>query len=371
MADSKKNGEKILYLEVLRVLAICFVIFNHTGKYGFFLFAEWPLGSLPFWLYSYVSLFCKFAVPVFFGISGILMLGKPAEPLKKIFMRVGKILLILVVYSLLYYLYDLYNRPWLDFSFEYYWQMLYSANLKYHLWYLYAYVAFLLTVPFVQAMVKNMENRHFYYMFALAIVFGGVVPTLEYWLNRGAFTMNDSLRVKWLFSSAVLYPCVGYFIHNRIDIKKCTKALIGLWILNIGTIMLEAYLTYHRMDATGVLLEWECQDYFELYAVVNCATVMLTVRWVMDRVKLPVWVKKIIVSLGSCTFGIYLWHTFFRDFVIGEEVLFDNAIASMRAIGMNFMLTTWIACFAVLILSYVVTWILSKIPILRKLVGFK
>ena len=77
--------KKLLYIEFLRAAAIFFVIFNHTATEGFLLFTKYPTDNIQYWLYLAISIFCKFAVPVYFMISGALLLGKD-EPLKvKIF----------------------------------------------------------------------------------------------------------------------------------------------------------------------------------------------------------------------------------------------------------------------------------------------
>ena len=58
-----KEKNKIIYLEILRIIAAFFVIFNHTGNDGFFLFSLKSSNHLPFWIYAFISVFCKFAVP--------------------------------------------------------------------------------------------------------------------------------------------------------------------------------------------------------------------------------------------------------------------------------------------------------------------
>ena len=49
---SRSSGRKV-YLEAARILAAFFVIFNHTGASGFFLFAQRPWGSAAFWVYLF------------------------------------------------------------------------------------------------------------------------------------------------------------------------------------------------------------------------------------------------------------------------------------------------------------------------------
>lgn len=70
-----QGGGRLHYIEFLRVVACFFVIFNHTSIKGFFLFATADPGSLKFWLYLFISVFCKLSVPLFFAISGTLMLS--------------------------------------------------------------------------------------------------------------------------------------------------------------------------------------------------------------------------------------------------------------------------------------------------------
>ena len=63
-----------LHIEFLRILACLFVIFNHTD--GFYIYAGCDLQAPPFWIYLALSVFTKFAVAMFFSISGALLLPK-------------------------------------------------------------------------------------------------------------------------------------------------------------------------------------------------------------------------------------------------------------------------------------------------------
>lgn len=71
--DNKRN---LLHIELIRIIAAYFVIFNHTGKRGFFLFSVYERGSLQYWVYMILSIFCKISVPLFFMIAGALLLKK-------------------------------------------------------------------------------------------------------------------------------------------------------------------------------------------------------------------------------------------------------------------------------------------------------
>ena len=63
--------KRIGYIDVLRILACLAVIYNHAS--GFFLFGDQEPGGLLYRLELCLSISCKFAVPVFFAISGALI----------------------------------------------------------------------------------------------------------------------------------------------------------------------------------------------------------------------------------------------------------------------------------------------------------
>lgn len=62
MQNSNRN---YLYIEILRIIACFFVIFNHTYTKGFMLFSTRQIGSLSYWIYMFISVFCKVSVPLF------------------------------------------------------------------------------------------------------------------------------------------------------------------------------------------------------------------------------------------------------------------------------------------------------------------
>ena len=73
------NRRTLLHIELIRIIAAYFVIFDHTGKRGFFVFSVYERGSLQYWVYMILSIFCKILVPLFFMIAGALLLKKVIE----------------------------------------------------------------------------------------------------------------------------------------------------------------------------------------------------------------------------------------------------------------------------------------------------
>lgn len=157
----KKNSS----IELLRIVAMFFVIFNHTWNLGWTLFATYPVGSFQFFFYMPIAVFCKFSVPVYFMISGALLLNKEetAQRLKK---RIIRMTIVLLSISLLYYVYDALigniqiksiNEMFVDFFCK-----ILSGSTKYNLGFLYSYIAFLLILPFLRILAKNIKNNNIY-----------------------------------------------------------------------------------------------------------------------------------------------------------------------------------------------------------------
>lgn len=360
------TNNKYLYLEVIRIIACFFVVFNHTGDYGFSAFCKEPVGSVAFWIYMIPSVFCKFSVPIFFAISGALMLNRPEESLKKTWGRVLKIVIILAVFSLGYSAYDVYKSETAVFSLKNFLIALYSKKLKYHLWYLYQYIGYLIVLPFLKAIVKNLEDKYFYYMFGLAILFSGLIPTIEYLTNNGEYAMNAYLKPAWLLGNTVLYPCLGYFMHHRLDLDAIKKKLPILWGANAVAIAITCYMTHKKGVQMNVFSEAKSQDFHIYFVAINCVAIFLTIRYIFERIKVPRLCEKIILSLGACTFGIYLWHVFFR-----KHELFLTITEQFYDWGWNRLLVGFVMTFLVMLLSYITTFVMAQVPGLRKLVGFK
>lgn len=89
---------RLLHPDILRILAIYLVAFNHTGDRGYMLFAN-SAGSALYFPYMAFSVLCKIAVPIFFMISGALLLPKE-ESFKQLFQkRVLRMAVVLILNS--------------------------------------------------------------------------------------------------------------------------------------------------------------------------------------------------------------------------------------------------------------------------------
>lgn len=102
--SAKNSYKRKTYIDFLRLIAIYMVLFNHTGMRGFILYTV-AKNSVLYPLYFFNTIFIKIAVPLFFLITGALLLDRE-ESIKKIIQnRFLKYAIVLLVSSVIAYIY--------------------------------------------------------------------------------------------------------------------------------------------------------------------------------------------------------------------------------------------------------------------------
>lgn len=351
---------RIVYLDVLRIFAVFFVIFNHSRTDGFFLFAEREWGSAAFWCYMFFSIFCKMSVPLFLMISGALMLNRENEPLPILWRkRIGRILVILIVFVVGNALVDWKNfqisiRPLELFKTIYTGSSGGHTFWYGHLWYLYVYMAYLCCLPFLRSLVKNLENKYFVYMICIALVVDGVLPAAEYFLSYGCVSVTGDVLPDWLLADIVLYPCIGYFLEHRLTLRK--RDLVLVWLANLAGFAVTELLIYRQAILTQVLNAEVSQGFHSMFVLLNCMAIFMTVKYCFTTYSVPQCLKKVIRSMGQCTFGIYLIHSMIQESQAMRSLLL---FLTMR---MNSLLACFLQCGCIMLLGYGITLVLKKIP---------
>lgn len=305
------QSHKFVYIEAMRILAIIFVIFNHTNTTGFVHFVRHEPGDFLFWLNLFFAVFCKFGVSLFFMISGAMMLRKPQQPIKTtIKNKVLKYFLILCFFSAFYAFSD-HILLGTEIQVNTFFTQLYSSNLKYQLWYLYAYIAFLILMPVLKSWCQNMEDKHFIYIIVIHFIYR-MITIIQYFLFNGKTVINTNI-VPSLPMNIVVLPMIGYFVENRIKIETVKKFLAPLWLLNIICIGLCCYTTYIKGLNTGTFSEKDSQTFFSTFTFINSMTIYLTIKYLFNRIRFSEYVQRVICYVGSLCFGIYLFHPLFKD----------------------------------------------------------
>lgn len=350
------GSDRKVYFDALRVLAIFGVLFNHTNTRGFAIFTI-ATDSVLFPFYLFCAVVCKIAVPIFLMITGALLLERE-EPISVILKkRFCKFFFVLLCTALIIYLYFL-KWNFAEFSFKAFIQQFYSTNITASLWYLYAYLAYILTLPFLRRMARNMQNKDYLYLTGLMLLIS-LLRSMELLVGDYQLQFNEHFDL-FITAEIVYYPLMGDFLANKLEEKKLTGKLV-LISCAVGLVFVAAncWLT---CVWCGHLGEWEyqtCQNFLNRFIFVPAASTFLLFRFIFMKVSFGDKIRKVITYLGSCTFGIYLFERIYR-----EKTLF--VFDALEPVMPRFVACLiWIAC--AFLVGLAVTAIAKKLPLLRKI----
>ena len=351
---------KKVWLELLRIFAVFLVIFNHTGDYGFHYFATLD-GGYRYWLFMGCSALTVMNIPIFYMISGSLLMGKE-EPLKVVWRkRVLRYALVILIFTFVQYLYlcatseDGFRetfRVW-----DWFVTML-SENIIVPYWFLYEYLGFLVMLPLYRRMVQNMKEDEFYYLFLLYIIFTGALPIVEYLLTRWHTILNISFNIAYITGDLLVYPALGYFLTRKP--KPTGKQLALLWVLSALCVVYTCLMTQFKIDYVHRLSEAQVGTFFKMLICIPAATVFLTFRKLFEDAHFHPGVEKLFLSMGSCVFGIYLLEQISRNLLYPVGMVMVDHMPNFVA--------TFFYCILVLLSTYLVVFVLKKIPGLKKLI---
>lgn len=300
-------AQKKIHLEALRVLAIIFVVFNHTPAFGF------PLSANADASWSELFMLCtsiadKIAVPVFFMISGALLLAKKEALSVLLKKRVLRMLIVLMIFLLA------------QNAFSYFSETLTLKQAAGNIlkgdtpapatWFLYAYLGFLLMLPLLRLLVEKMETQHFIYLVALHVILVEFIPVSHTPLTP----LNGWLPLTALHGNLInIYPyaLLGYYLEHRVMLRDISKkAFVMLVSASLFAILIGALLTMSPLLISGHAPS-EYRSCFLGAILIPCIFIYLASRK-LSEIPLPKWFICMITLLGSGCFTVMLTENIFR-----------------------------------------------------------
>lgn len=337
-----------IHLEILRLIAIYFVIFNHTGVNAFQAYSTKEPGSLLYNMYLIMAIVCKIAVPLFFMISGATLLGKTESIKDLYFKRVFKIVEVLLLFSFIQYIRINTNFDIVDFT-----QKIYQKSIITQYWFLYAYIAFLIILPILRIIAKNIDKKEVIYLFLLWIVSDLLISFFE---NTLQIYRNVNLTIP-LFKTIIIYPILGYSCEKFFDEVNKKLVIIILFIITIFATIFTIVLTNFEISKTGDLLT---QKYIGTYILPHTVLAYLTIKYIVDSVNIHEKIARTIAWCGSCVMGIYLLETFLHSFMYKFAYITKGIIGTMPAfLG---------GIFVAILIGLILVSILKHIPIIKHII---
>ena len=338
--------QKKLNLEILRVLAIILVIYNHTRSDGYTLYQS-TNNSWTYYSSLILSIFCKVAVPIFFMISGATLLGKK-ESIREVYQkRVMRMVLVILLFTFLQYLRIVRGSPENGFSIVTYLAYCYSGNIIEPYWFLKSYLSMLLILPLLRILAQNMKKEHFYLLLGIRMM-STLITVIHL---RTGYSMNVTLLTNTDF---VFYPLIGYYLDciefgERTSKKRMVYgglAIAGLLLLNVIIVTMYHQRTGQYNESLNTVTGW-------------MITLLVFLSFKEIHIK-GQHVSKFWGTLGECTFGLYLIEDVVRNQIEKLMQWIRPVCGPMTACLLFVLLST--------VSGLVVIWLVRKLPYVKKLI---
>lgn len=344
------------YIDALRIVAIFGVLYNHTNRRGYYLYA-FSDARICQDFYIGIATLAATAVPIFFMISGALLLQKK-ESLKELFQkRILKMVLVLLVFSGIQYVLLLLEEC-VTFSRKAVVQAVLQDGVIPSYWFLYAYIAYLLLLPILRKVAEVMSKQDYFYLFALLLLVEGFLPMV---LNlAGIGGTNYFFSIPFL-NPIIIYPLLGYYLEQYMKesyYNKKTNIIVGLCMAVVVLFFI-------------AMTQWRGLPYEEFTTydkgLYTCSFTMLLdvgiyyfVKYFDLRKQHSMKYDQMLHSMGECAFGIYLIEQPIRE---RSSFIYDGL---SPVIGRFPACIVWVIC--IFIVAYSIVAILRRIPVVRKLI---
>lgn len=284
-------------ISVLRIAATLAVILLHTCNTITNNSADYLITDSQHYVLTSITFLMNWAVPVFFMISGALLINGNKEINYDLVLRkyCKRILLALIVFGIPFSMMEIFmNTRTLSLS------MIPKACLNIltgnswgHLWYLYVLIGLYLVLPVINVFINKASRRTSITFIALIFIFCFLIPMV----NR-LFEVKIAFEMP-IMSYALFYFIVGkmlYAVDSNVFIKKwicgCVLALLVLLLLVINSYGGCKYLEYNS----------------PLIAAISIC-IFLLLKGIRLEVSKRMW------KVDRLCFGVYLIHPLFVNFL--------------------------------------------------------
>ena len=346
----------IAYLEVLRLVACILVVGVHVSAFNL---EQVPVESLNFKVMNGLDCLSILGVPLFVMISGALFLAPSYEiTVKKFYTRKIPRIVFLYFFWLLFYNVVNFLENGTVWNFTNVKKQIVLESLlgkgMYHMWYLPMLAVLYLLTPFLKSFAADKKKCMLFC--ALGFGYSILLPTaLKFEFPYR--TIVESLYNQFdcsFFGGYVTYYVLGHALHEYVPKlsaqKKAALGLGGVIAMGIEIAVCNAWSV-----KTGIM-STILNTPFSVTAFIGAAAIFLLLRDGVSGRKQ----EELSGKLAGLTLGIYLIHPLFLRIYgwLGGTTLFAPAAI---AVPLIIVLITLVSGAAV--------YVLSKIPVVKKIVG--
>lgn len=318
--------DRIVYIDWLRIVAAVMVVMIHTSG---MLLMHADLGSCAYWLAEVNGALVRSAVPLFFMISGALLLRPGYNPTPtKMVRKTAKVFALMLVWSAVYALLDVHPMTLKSFVFA-------TWKGPFHFWFFEYLIGLYLLTPLLKAIVEYKEGLLVRFYLILFVIFGIGVESLQAIPVCHKWIVDITSKVHVEMMSFCGYFILGYYLSIH-------KWKIPQWI---PVVCFAGCVLFHLLLVTHTTMLWNTDNWWVL-TFMECICVWLSFGVAHLRMG-----GGMMESASSLMMGLYILHP-----------LILTRIPEVWWTGWLYIADVFIVIGGALLL----TWVLSKIPYIGK-----
>ena len=348
--EESSAKDHLAWIDVLRVIAIFQVILIHLS---FPIFNKEELPQSYVLAANFYDSFSRACVPIFFMISGYLLIGRD-EPVKdflrKRFIKVGIPALVWTAAYLVWqqeaYRNGSMNIFHIGLSMV---KAVFGGHIEIHLWFIYVLMGLYLVTPILRVLVSASPDIPKYFLILWLIA----NPLFDLMGRISGETVDQSVRLL-LVEGYAGYMVLGYVLGQRVLSTRGIRVTAIIFLVAAFTVFTGTkHLTMQAGSFDGFLY-----NYLGFPVITMSASLFLLLKSLgksFDEKNMS-----FIRQLAGATFGIYLIHIFM--------------IEALRKGWFGFRLYSWmepsvymipLTGLAVFVISFVIVFVIQKIPVLK------
>ena len=348
----QSKTDRVIWLDLLRVIACIMVITVHASSNYFFNYAN---STNHFWGDIYGSL-SRACVPLFVAISGALLLPMTLSSTEFIKRRFSRIFFPFLIWSLVYIVINY-------ISYGLHTSYLISDIIKLpfrfsenglHLWYLYVLLGLYLFVPIISPWIEKASKRD-KLIFITIWLFTMLIPFVKkvYQQPFGEASWND-FGTFYYFSGYLGYLVLGHLLYTTHVLNRKLGFIIWPMLFVFGFMLTfggQHYIYTHKGGFSYQI--WG-------FTTINVAFMVIAVFLFVKNIQIKYQaITNVIIEISDKSFGIFLVHYFIVYKL--HDFIYPMGFSPAIIIPANTIVT--------LGLSYGIAKIISFIPGKKYIIG--
>ncbi|MBQ9490102.1 MAG: acyltransferase family protein [Lachnospiraceae bacterium] len=301
-----RQNKWLTQFDLLRILAALSVVSIHASAK---LWYQFPIRSADWVITNGINVLSRFGVPMFFMISGALLLAPDREiSLKDLWLRhILRLFIIYVVWSCVYGATGYLSLHADAVS----WKELIKSMLtgSYHLWFLPYLLGIYALLPLLRKWISAADKKDLQYFLMLFFVFSILKTTLASFIKTPEIlAFLDSIKID-LACSFTAYFISGYYLfHVGISEKWMNRLFVCFPVFCILNVAISTFQNWHYEKLTS-----DFSNTFGLFTMLMTATIFLFVTKKTFQKETSDGCQKLWKQLSLGTLGVYLIHLMILD----------------------------------------------------------